>query len=63
MRHVGYAGRTQEKFRYEGDPNEVVLRISKEAATDILWAHEFASRSALAQVCKALESLGVERAT
>ena len=36
--HVGHAGRTQEKFRYPGDPNEVTLRISAEAANDVLLA-------------------------
>jgi hypothetical protein len=59
--HIGYAGRTAEKFRYEDDPNEVTLRISKEAAADIIWVEQFASRSALREVVAALESLGIER--
>ena len=59
--HIGYCARTAEKFRYEGDPNEVILRISKEAAADILWAREFATRSALEQVCETLEAMGIER--
>lgn len=63
--HVGYAARTAERFRYEGDANEVMLRISREAASDLLMA--FYSLNAtyrqgrpVEQVAKALESMGIE---
>jgi len=59
--HVGYAARTAERFRFEHDPNEVMLRISKEAASDIVWAECFASRSPLRAVVDALKAMGIER--
>jgi hypothetical protein len=44
--HIGYAGRTGEKFRYDGDPREVHLEISAACAQVVydavyaLSAHE-----------------------
>lgn len=38
MTHVGLAARTQPKFRYEGDPREVHLEMSAEAANAVLDA-------------------------
>ena len=35
MPHVGYAGRSYPKFRYEGDPREISLALSKEAVQTI----------------------------
>ena len=64
--HVGYAARTAERFRFTADPNEVMLRISREAAEDILWAHKYVSSRldgtgpGLDAVAKALESMGIE---
>lgn len=57
--HVGHAARVAERFRYEGDPTEVQLKISKEAAASILRAAEFAPAAVpLEQVCAVLKSMG-----
>lgn len=63
--HIGYAARTAERFRYEGDPNEVMLRISREAAEDILMAYNslnatYRQGRPIEAVAKALEAIGIE---
>lgn len=36
--HVGYATGTMKKFRYEGDPREIQIEMSREAAEAVVDA-------------------------
>ncbi len=48
-KHIGYAGRTKDRLRFEGDPHEIHLEFSKELAEHLLTFIVFAEFSSSTQ--------------